>query len=373
MTILHLAMTAPEPPLQAGIFIAQQEPSLTGSAPGGRFYAPGSPAVGERKSTPKRFCDGTLPQRLNPSQCHFSQKTALHVMYSYDQMYPWQYFTRRGSPLLSKSKSACPALLLRDFAQRYNPPRPCFYRKPPPNAMFSYDRMYLRQLFYAPGSLLLSKSKSACPALLRRFLLQRYNPPPCFLRKPSPNTMFSYDRMYPWQYFARRGSSLLSKNKRACLSAFATGFCYNATIRRSATFHRKPPCMPCTATTGCGCGSILRAGASPRYQRAKNHTQAPLRQDFVATLQSAAARFPRKPPRHAMRSYDQMHPLSPIARHILPFSASLSAWEARCDRICVQGGGRSPIASSILFRRDGHFAQVLRKSGVLLGTPAANE
>ena len=428
MTILHLAMTAPEPPLQAGIFIAQQEPSLTGSAPGGRFYAPGSPAVGERKSTPKRFCDGTLPQRLNPSQCHFSQKTALHVMYSYDQMYPWQYFTRRGSPLLSKSKSACPALLLRDFAQRYNPPRPCFYRKPPPNAMFSYDRMYLRQLFYAPGSLLLSKSKSACPALLRRFLLQRYNPPPCFLRKPSPNTMFSYDRMYPWQYFARRGSSLLSKNKRACLSAFATGFCYNATIRRSATFHRKPPCMPCTATTRCirgsilragvppccqrakahaqrfcsgtlpsatirrgpafteshprmpcsattRCirGSILRAGASPRYQRAKNHTQAPLRQDFVATLQSAAARFPRKPPRHAMRSYDQMHPLSPIARHILPFSASLSAWEARCDRICVQGDGRSPIASSILFRRCGRFAQALRKSGVLLGISAANE
>lgn len=82
-------MTAPEPPLQAGIFIAQQEPSLTGSAPGGRFYAPGSPAVGERKSTPKRFCDGTLPQRLNPSQCHFSQKTALHAMHSYDRMWLW--------------------------------------------------------------------------------------------------------------------------------------------------------------------------------------------------------------------------------------------------------------------------------------------
>ena len=172
--------------------------------------------------------------------------------------------------------------------------------------------------------------------------------------------------------FTRR-VPLLSESEKARPSAFATGLCRNGSIRRSATFHRKPPCMSCTATTRCIRGSILRAGASPRYQRAKNHTQAPLRQDFVATLQSAAARFPRKPPRHAMRSYDQMHPLSPIARHILPFSASLSAWEARCDRICVQGDGRSPIASSILFRRDGHFAQVLRKSGVLLGTPAANE
>ena len=171
----------------------------------------------------------------------------------------------------------------------------------------------------------------------------------------------------------RAGVPPCCQRAKAHAQRFCSGTLPSATIRRGPAFTESHPRMPCSATTRCIRGSILRAGASPRYQRAKNHTQAPLRQDFVATLQSAAARFPRKPPRHAMRSYDQMHPLSPIARHILPFSASLSAWEARCDRICVQGGGRSPIASSILFRRDGHFAQVLRKSGVLLGTPAANE
>ena len=154
------------------------------------FCAPGFLlTVKEQKSMPKRFCDGFLLQRYNPSQCHFSQKTALHAMHSYDQMYPWQYFTRRGSPLLSKSKSACPALLLRDFAQRYNPPRPCFYRKPPPNAMFSYDQMY------------------------------------------------------PWQYFTRRGFPSLSESEKSYPSASAPGLRRNATIRRG-TFPQKtaPAC-----------------------------------------------------------------------------------------------------------------------------------
>lgn len=206
------------------------------------------------------------------------------------------------------------------------------------------------------------------------FLLQRYNPSQChFSQKTALHAMHSYDRMCLWWHFARRGFLLCcQRTKGHTQTPPLRGF---APTAQSATLlpQKTVPARHVRLRPDVSAAIILCAGASPRYQRAKNHTQAPLRQDFVATLQSAAARFPRKPPRHAMRSYDQMHPLSPIARHILPFSASLSAWEARCDRICVQGGGRSPIASSILFRRDGHFAQVLRKSGVLLGTPAANE
>lgn len=173
--------------------------------------------------------------------------------------------------------------------------------------------------------------------------------------------------------FYAPGFPLAVKEQKRMPSASAPGLCPALQSAAALLLQKTTPECHVQLRPDVSAAIILRAGASPRYQRAKNHTHAPLRQDFVATLQSAAARFPRKPPRHAMRSYDQMHPLSPIARHILPFSASLSAWEARCDRICVQGGGRSPIASSILFRRDGHFAQVLRKSGVLLGTPAANE
>ena len=174
-------------------------------------------------------------------------------------------------------------------------------------------------VFCAPGFLLTVKEQKSMPKrFCDGFLLQRYNPSQChFSQKTALHAMHSYDRMCLWWHFARRGFPSLSESEKSYPSASAPGFC--------------------------------------------------------PALQSAAARFPRKPPRHAMRSYDQMHPLSPIARHILPFSASLSAWEARCDRICVQGDGRSPIASSILFRRDDRFAQVLRKSGVLLGTPAANE
>ncbi len=284
LTILHLAMTAPEPPLQAGIFVAQQEPSLTGSAPGGRFCTPGFPlTVRERKSTPKRFCDGTLPQRLNPSQCHFSQKTALHVMYSYDRMYLQQLFYASGfSPLAVKEQKRMPKRLRSGaLPQRHNPP-PCFFRKPPCMSCTATTRCICGNYFTRRVPSCCQRAKVHAQALpLRGFAPTAQSAAARFLRKPSPNTMFSYDRMYPWQYFARRGSSLLSKNKRACLSAFATGFCYNATIRRSATFHRKPPCMPCTATTGCVCGGILHAGVSPRYQRAKNHTQAPLRQDFA--------------------------------------------------------------------------------------------
>ena len=225
---------------------------------------------------------------------------------------------RPGPPLLSKSKSAYPALLLRDFAQRYNPPRPCFYRKPPPNAMFSYDRMYLRQLFYAPGFPLAIRERKIIPKRLCARILPsatiRRGP---FLQKTALHVMYSYDQMYLRQFFTRRGFPSLSESEKSYPSASTPELCRNATIRRGP--------------------------------------------------------FPQKTAPHAMFSYDRMYLLSPIARHVLPLSASLSAWEARCDRICGQGDGRSPIASSILFRRDGRFAQVLRKNGVLLGTPAANE
>ena len=72
--------------------------------------------------------------------------------------------------------------------------------------------------------------------------------------------------------FTRR-VPLLSESEKARPSAFATGLCRNGSIRRSATFHRKPPCMSCTATTRCIRGSILRAGVPPCCQRAKAHAQ----------------------------------------------------------------------------------------------------
>ncbi len=185
------------------------------------------PCCQRAKAHAQRFCSGTLPSATIRRGPAFTENHPRMPCSATTGCICGNYFTRRVPSCCQRAKVHAQALPLRGFA---------------PTAQSAAAR---------------------------------------FLRKPSPNTMFSYDRMYPWQYFARRGSSLLSKNKRACLSAFATGFCYNATIRRSATFHRKPPCMPCTATTGCVCGGILHAGVSPRYQRAKNHTQAPLRQDFA--------------------------------------------------------------------------------------------
>lgn len=178
LTILHLAMTAPEPPLQAGIFIAQQEPSLTGSAPGGRFYAPGSPAVGERKSTPKRFCDGTLPQRLNPSQCHFSQKTrpACHVQLRPDVSVA--VFYAPGFPLLSKSKSAMPQRFCSGTLPSATIRRGRLLQKATPKPCSATTRVTVA-VFYAPGLPLAIRERkiNTQSASAHGLRLQRYNPP----------------------------------------------------------------------------------------------------------------------------------------------------------------------------------------------------
>ena len=132
LTILHLAMTASESPLQAGIFIAQQEPSLTGSAPGGRFCAPGSPAVGERKSTPKRFCSGTLPS-ATIRRGTLPQKTVLHVRHSYGWMCLWRHFARRGFlSCCQRTKEHAQALLHRNFAATLQSAAALFFQKTAP-------------------------------------------------------------------------------------------------------------------------------------------------------------------------------------------------------------------------------------------------
>ncbi len=89
--------------------------------------------------------------------------------------------------------------------------------------------------------------------------------------------------------FTRR-VPLLSESEKARPSAFATGLCRNGSIRRSATFHRKPPCMSCTATTRCICGSYFtRRGFPPCCQRAKAHAQRFCSGTLPQRLQSAAA------------------------------------------------------------------------------------
>ena len=188
-----------------------------------------------------------------------------------------------------------------------------FHRKPPRHAMFSYDQMYPWQYFARRGSSLLPKSKRACPSAFATFFcrnatIHRGTLP----QKTVLHAMFSYDQDVSVAAFCTPGFSLLlSKNKRAYPNASAPGLCPNGTICHPASSENRPG-TPCTATTGCIRGNYFtRRGFPSLSESEKSYPSASapgLRRN--ATIRRGT--FPQKTALHAMFSYDQIHPLSPI-------------------------------------------------------------
>ena len=190
-------------------------------------------------------------------------------------------FARRV-PLLSESEKARPNASAPGLCPALQSAAARFLRKPSCMSCTATAGCVCGGILHAGVFSLAVKEQKSMP---KRFytgtLPQRYNPPrPCFFRKPRRHAIYSYDQMYPWQYFAP-GSPLAIKEQKRIPSASAPGLCPALQSAAALLLQKTTPECHVQLRPDVSAAIILRAGVSPRYQRAKNHTQAPLRQDFA--------------------------------------------------------------------------------------------